>query len=196
MSVTPAGSASPSRLQRGRRSESTEIASASRRGWRRARASKGPSIRVDGDTRRIPQSGARPIRLQRGRRSESTEIDIQADGRVVPSWLQRGRRSESTEMIVGLRCEQHECCRFKGAVDQSRRRSNADPRLVRMDRRASKGPSIRVDGDRRRRQRGRDHCRASKGPSIRVDGDGRGYRGGYVFIVASKGPSIRVDGDS
>ncbi len=110
-------------------------------------ASKGPSIRVDGDAiaSALPSLGV--ITLQRGRRSESTEMSFW--DRCIPepnSWLQRGRRSESTEMNGwtaevtrvatlqrGRRSESTEMacafiawsmspCGFKGAVDQSRRR--------------------------------------------------------------------------
>ncbi len=136
----------PGMLQRGRRSESTEIG-CRLAGLRRCRlASKGPSIRVDGD--RSPS--------MRGRlHSRSFKGAVDQSRRRCGSWrllllkligLQRGRRSESTEMR-------------SGATDGRRGRL------------ASKGPSIRVDGDRQGAARAHNRCGASKGPSIRVDGD-------------------------
>ncbi len=111
-------------LQRGRRSESTEML--------------------------VPAVAIRPVSmLQRGRRSESTEMTLPPGMTSSTRWLQRGRRSESTEMCFGAFVTDMEGAGFKGAVDQSRRRS---------------GPAL-----------GRDvhGCIASKGPSIRVDGDAR-----------------------
>ncbi len=84
--------------------------------------------------------------------------------------LQRGRRSESTEISVARR---------SGGVDQE----------------ASKGPSIRVDGDAHHRRGSGTRHDASKGPSIRVDGDAVADGRDVTGLLASKGPSIRVDGD-
>ncbi len=182
-------------------------------------ASKGPSIRVDGDcvTRGMPYVR---LVLQRGRRSESTEIST--------------TRHRATSPSAG----------FKGAVDQSRRRCGGRGTHYPRGQNASKGPSIRVDGDDQQRHRPRVVLGASKGPSIRVDGDifvgswcerfavrlqrgrrsesteistcttaskssrplqrGRRSESTEIFALprarlldrlASKGPSIRVDGD-
>ncbi len=200
------------RLQRGRRSESTEIG-VRRLGQRRGHdaskgpsirvdgdvvrscatcaedgASKGPSIRVDGDqlgidfdgdatigfkgavdqSRRRYSSSTMPTNalglLQRGRRSESTEMRTSFDAEVIHCGaLQRGRRSESTEIFVLLR-------------------EGIDARV------ASKGPSIRVDGD--IAKSAADLSRlivASKGPSIRVDGDARGRATGTRRRACFKG---------
>ncbi len=132
--------------------------------------------------------------LQRGRRSESTEMSCSIDAPDFSAALQRGRRSESTEISTKARWQTRPL-RFKGAVDQSRRRYRE---VAARDKRAavaSKGPSIRVDGDDLRRAIGRGLREASKGPSIRVDGDVPLRQGARARHVASKGPSIRVDGD-
>ncbi len=144
---------------------------------------------------------------------------------VVPSIcvdsLQRGRRSESTEISSLFWLRARRTSRFKGAVDQSRRRSALRRRASRRTARRFKGA---VDQSRRRSpshpsNRWRRSV-ASKGPSIRVDGDfdrapqdarSRSRFKGAVDQSrrrcdnlpppevprrpASKGPSIRVDGD-
>ncbi len=160
-------------------------------------ASKGPSIRVDGD------SGASVSTTGRLRRFKGA--------------VDQSRRRSFRDVIVGL----VETAGFKGAVDQSRRRCRGDDGDARTRPRASKGPSIRVDGDIAHWAPPPMPILASKGPSIRVDGDTenvwdqalrlyalqRGRRSESTEIrssasrlaagcrFASKGPSIRVDGD-
>ncbi len=85
--------------------------------------------------------------------------------------LQRGRRSESTEIGAESAAIERFATGFKGAVDQSRRRSAEIDAFADRDREASKGPSIRVDGDISAAASSSMSIRASKGPSIRVDGD-------------------------
>ncbi len=87
----------PNALQRGRRSESTEIRVIDLHRLGDRVASKGPSIRVDGDVRRL--------RCERGIGVASKGPSIRVDGDAV----------HATAMQNGSRC-------FKGAVDQSRRR--------------------------------------------------------------------------
>ncbi len=119
-------------------------------------------------------------------------FDESSDGRM----LQRGRRSESTEIGRALQRPEAEVIASKGPSirvdgDAARR---TDP-LVLVD--ASKGPSIRVDGDMFKTQPWTlEGVLASKGPSIRVDGDGKCPVMGALDLDASKGPSIRVDGDA
>ncbi len=193
------------RLQRGRRSESTEMPPGPRRyspdrgsfkgavdqSRRRCSqclhrrttqhaASKGPSIRVDGDPLHLGRQRDDQVVLQRGRRSESTEIGLHSHGVVSWTMLQRGRRSESTEirraMSLRLPCQS----RFKGAVDQSRRRYDPLPRAG-AHVQASKGPSIRVDGD---------HARATSQLELEVQLQ-RGRRSESTEIVGCVAVSIR-----
>ncbi len=122
ISIGTATTLATAALQRGRRSGSTEMAACRRRRKEPSHASKGPSIRVDGDRITSDERPTGVARLQRGRRSGSTEITLWYQVRDDGAVLQRGRRSGSTEIQALQALGSH------AAV-------------------ASKGPSIRVDGD-------------------------------------------------
>ncbi len=160
-------------LQRGRRSESTEMRTTRTAVARRRSASKGPSIRVDGDARvTAPRA--------RAHHDASKGPSIRVDGDAV----------HATAMQNGSRC-------FKGAVDQSRRRSTRSRPTVASFPSGFKGA---VDQSRRRYPAHRPSIAAPGGCfKGAVDQSRRRCDVGLaprVVAVASKGPSIRVDGDS
>ncbi len=148
---------SGARLQRGRRSESTEISAPHSRHEESRNGFKGA---VDQSRRRYPTHHARNI--SRCRRFKAA-VD------------QSRRRFPVAQ--YSLWCVSY--C-FKGAVDQSRRRYRRGRRAPEPLRAASKGPSIRVDGD----ARDRDHeSRLTVALQRGVDGDALAQLFGCVRVV-------------